>query len=75
MRPPRLIGTSPGRDAVRRGQSAESGVSGRAARHAGLDTIAASGRGAAQCADHLRAVLVAFGTLPARDEQMTLRAG
>ncbi|MFD3469968.1 hypothetical protein ACFWWM_27105 [Streptomyces sp. NPDC058682] len=38
--------------------------------HADLDTIAASGRGAAQCAAHLRAVLVAFGTLPARDEHL-----
>ncbi|WP_328741340.1 hypothetical protein OHA91_39485 (plasmid) [Streptomyces erythrochromogenes] len=45
-------------------------ASGRLPTHADLDTIAASDRGAAQCADHLRAVLVAFGTLPARDEHL-----
>ncbi|MFK0201799.1 hypothetical protein [Streptomyces lavendulae] len=48
----------------------ETAASGRLPTHAGLATIAASGRGAAQCADHLRAVLVASGTLPARDEHL-----
>ncbi|MEU3668326.1 hypothetical protein [Streptomyces virginiae] len=48
----------------------ETVASGRLPSHADLDTIAASGRGAAQCADYLRAVLVSFGTLPVRDEYL-----
>ncbi|MGW1227562.1 hypothetical protein [Streptomyces sp. NPDC002530] len=48
----------------------ESAACGRLLTHADLDTVAGSGRGAAQSTDYLRDLLVAFGVLPPRDEHL-----
>ncbi|MET9607073.1 hypothetical protein ABZZ17_18640 [Streptomyces sp. NPDC006512] len=48
----------------------DTAAAGRLPTHADLDAIAASGRGAAQRTDYLRGLLVACGTLPARDEHL-----
>ncbi|MFD5575250.1 hypothetical protein ACFWJA_46260, partial [Streptomyces cadmiisoli] len=48
----------------------ETAACGRLFTHADLDTVAGSGRGAAQSTDYLRGLLVAFGVLPPRDEHL-----
>ncbi|WP_406187399.1 hypothetical protein [Streptomyces sp. NBC_01006] len=48
----------------------ESAACGRRLTHADLDTVAASGRGAAQSTDYLRGLLVAFDVLPPREEHL-----